>query len=357
MKKIMIMVLAVMLVLSMMAGCAGNTVVVQMPTEAPVDAEAAATSDGETSATPEEAEGALKLGLAVAPSIAKSASATAEEGGKADYDVTVVAVLVDDEGIIRDCIIDSVATSVAFDAAGQAGELVVQTKNELGENYGMKAYAGSQYEWNEQAAAVAAFAVGKTAEEMRTGAVTEAGMAKDADLASVATIYIGSYVSTIEKAVANAQHLGSASGDELKLAVINSVAGAPAGDEDGYVELTVDVAAATMNGDVFTGCYIDALQAKVTFDASGVLTTDVAAAPLTKNELGENYGMKAYAGAKYEWNEQAANFASYITGKSAADVAGIAINESTKPAGGTDLAASVTISIGGFQALIEKLAQ
>ena len=119
----------------------------------------------------------------------------------------------------------------------------------------------------------------------------------------------------------------------------------------------MDIAALTMNGETITSCYIDSLQAGVTFDATGAITTDVAAAPQTKNELGEAYGMKAYAGATYEWNEQAANYASYITGKTAAEVAGIALAETTKPADGTDLAATVTISIGGFQALIAKTAK
>ena len=43
-----------------------------------------------------------------------------------------------------------------------------------------------------------------------------------------------------------------------------------------------------------------------------------------------------------------------LTGKTAADITGIAVTESTKPAEGTDLAASVTISIGDFQALVVK---
>ena len=97
------------------------------------------------------------------------------------------------------------------------------------------------------------------------------------------------------------------------------------------------------------------LQAKVSFDAAGVITSDVSAFA-TKNEMGENYGMKAWGGAKYEWNEQAASFAAYVTGKTAAEVAGIAVTESTAPAD-ADLAATVTIAIGGFQALIAKAAK
>jgi hypothetical protein len=64
--------------------------------------------------------------------------------------------------------------------------------------------------------------------------------------------------------------------------------------------------------------------------------------------------MVAYGGAIAEWNEQAASFAAYVTGKTAAEVAGIAVTETTKPAEGTDLATSVTIAVGGFQALIAK---
>ena len=65
--------------------------------------------------------------------------------------------------------------------------------------------------------------------------------------------------------------------------------------------------------------------------------------------------MKAIAYAKYEWYEQAASFAAYVTGKTAAEVAGIAVAEG-KPSG-ADLASSVTIAIGGFQALIAKAMQ
>lgn len=296
----------------------------------------------------------LKTGLAVIANISGSAATTAEANGKADYDITVAAVTVDENGIIRDCIIDSIGTSVAFDAAGLPVDFdaskAILTKNELGDNYGMKAYGGATYEWYEQAAALANFAVGKTVEEF------VGGYAGDVDLATTATIYLGGYVAAVEKAVANAQNLGAKEGDELKLAVINTMEAAAAEEAGGSAQLTVDVAAVTMAGDVITSAYIDALQAKVEFDGTGALITDVAVAPQTKNELGEAYGMKAWAGAKFEWNEQAANFAAYITGKTPAEVAGIAIAETTKPAEGTDLAASVTISIGGFLALIAKIA-
>ena len=118
----------------------------------------------------------------------------------------------------------------------------------------------------------------------------------------------------------------------------------------------MDVTALTMNGETITSCVIDSVQAKVAFDATGTITSDVSAPVATKNELGENYGMVAWGGAIAEWNEQAASFAAHVTGKTAEEVAGIAITEATKPAD-ADLAASVTISIIGFMNLIAKAAQ
>ena len=306
--------------------------------------------------------GALKTGLAVVAGVKDSKSATAEEAGEGKYDVTLVAVLVDDNGVIQDCVIDGVATSVQFDAAGALvtdTAVAPQTKNELGENYGMVAWGGAIAEWDQQAAALASFAVGKTVEELKSGAIDETGKAPaGTDLATQATIYLGGYVSAIEKAVANAQHLGAQSGDALKLVAVNEISGSTAAtaEEEGLAQLYTTASALTFNGETITSCAIDAVQAKVNFDTTGAVTTDLTAPVQTKNELGENYGMVAWGGAIAEWDAQAAAFASYITGKTAADVAGIAVNEKTAPTD-ADLTASVTIKIGGFQTLVAKAAQ
>ena len=189
--------------------------------------------------------------------------------------------------------------------------------------------------------------------------VAESGYAPEGtDLATSATIYIGGYIEAIELAAASAQHLGARSGDTLKLAINNAIKSSVSATEEkeGTAQLDVDAAVVTMNGDVISSCYIDSVQAKVKFDQAGSVTTDVNTAPSTKNQLGEQYGMVAWGGAIAEWNEQAASFAAYVTGKTPAEVAGIAVTEATKPAD-ADLAASVTISIAGFQSLIAKAAQ
>ena len=354
MKKSVAILMAMVLALGLLAGCSGK------PVATPSTAAAEPAEVTEAPAAAGGAPAAVKTGLYVGASVSDSKSANAGESGQAKFDITLVAVTVSDKGIIESCVIDSIPAAVKFDASGVITSDIsaeVPTKNELGESYGMKAYAGSKYEWNEQVAALATYAVGKTVEELKSGAVDETGHAADADLASTATIYLGGYVSAIEAAVNNAQHLGASSGDKLVLASLNSVGSSknPEGDKAGTAQLDADVTAVTMNGGVITSCYIDSVQAKVNFDTTGTITTDLSAPILTKNEMGEGYGLKAYAGSKYEWNEQAAAFAAYVTGKTAEEVAGIAVNEKTAPAD-ADLAASVTISIAGFQALIAKAA-
>ncbi len=353
MKKKYLAALSLTLVLAMFSGCTGTTVVYS-----PTIVNTESTAPVESTKAP--VEGAVKTGLAIIPTISESTSATADAEGEAKYDVTAIAVTVADNGIIESCRIDSLPVSIKFDHTGAFTTDLASTfstKNELGESYGMKAYGGAKHEWNEQVAALAAYAEGKTVEQLRSGAITEAGMAADADLASTATIYLGGFVSGIETAVANATHMGAQAGDELKLAVMNKIAGSktPEGENPGVAQLDADIVAMTMKDNTITSCYLDSVQAKVEFDSTGTITTDLNAPVLTKNQLGENYGMKAWGNAIAEWDAQAAAFTAYITGKTPDEVAGIAVNEKTAPTD-ADLSSSVTISIGGFQALIAKAA-
>jgi hypothetical protein len=350
------MIVSLLLAICLLTGCMGTPVVYYTNCTCPTG-----------SHTPTQpaapVAGALKTGLYISTDISGSKSvpgedSTTEAYGKADYAVTIIAVLVDANGVIADCIIDGIAAAVEFDSEGQIVtdlSAPVLTKNELGDDYGMVAWGGAIAEWDEQAAALAKYAKGKTVDALKNGAIDETGKAPaGSDLASSATIYLGGYVAGIEQAVANAQYLGAEAGDELKLAVISSMGSSKSADAEnaGNAQLDVDVTALTLNGDIITSCAIDSVQAKVAFDASGAVTTDVSEPVLTKNQLGAAYNMVAWGGAKAEWNEQAAAFAKYVTGKTAAEVAGIAVAEG-KPAD-ADLASSVNISIGGFQKIIEK---
>ena len=83
-----------------LTGCTGTTVVYQTNCDCPDDISGGAATDtyGENVAV---TEGALKTGLAIV------AGASGESASAIEYDVSVVAVTVDDNGVIASCIIDS----------------------------------------------------------------------------------------------------------------------------------------------------------------------------------------------------------------------------------------------------------
>ena len=345
MKKLLAIFLTLAMSAGLLSGCAGVPVAIENP-QGNVKEEVAAV-DGE----------AVKTGLYVSASLSAE-NAAAEADGNTTTDISIIAVTVSDSGVIESCSIDAIQGKVAFGADGtitsDLGEVL--SKNELGENYGMKAFSPIGKEWNEQAAYIAEYAVGKTVEELKTKAIDEAGMVKDADLASGATIYMGSFIWGIEAAVNNAAHLGAVKGDQLVLTAISNNAGSTSADGEavGKTSVVSNIAAMTFHGDVITSAIFDSVQAGAEFGTDGVVATE-AGAVASKNQLGENYGLKAYSPIGKEWNEQVAAFAEYITGKTAAEVSGIALTETTAPAE-ADLTSSVTIAVGDFMSLVEKAA-
>ena len=201
MKKISL-ILTIALILSLLAGCAGTPVVYYSNCTCPASGEAVPTVPQNPTEPPVVTEGALKLGLYIGTGIGESKSA-GDENGEAKYDVTIVAVLVDDNGVIADCIIDGIAGSVVFDATGSiVTDLTapVQTKNELGENYNMVTYGGAIAEWDAQAAAFASYITGKTAADVAGIAVNEKTAPTDADLTASVTIKIGGFQTLVAKA-------------------------------------------------------------------------------------------------------------------------------------------------------------
>lgn len=358
MNKRLVKLLALGMTAGMLAGCAGKPVTVEN-----VNFTEKVEGDDSVEQTEKDdsviASGqAVKTGLSITSTLA--AENAGEKDGTVSTDISLVAVTVGDDGVITDCEIDAIQGKVLFGTDGQLisepGEIL--SKNELGEQYGMKQASSIGKEWNEQAAAIADYAVGKTVEELKNGAIDETGAVKDADLASSATIYLGGFISAIEDAVHNAEHMGASQGDELILTSMTS-SGSSTGvtaDADGNAQLDANIAVMTMKDGVITSCLIDAVQSKVAFDANGAVAGEVPQSVLSKNELGEHYGLKQFSPIGKEWNEQVASFCEYVTGKTAEEVAGIAVDETTVPTD-VDLASSVTIRVGDFMALIEKAAK
>lgn len=343
MKRFLSILLAAIITAALLAGCKAKET--PAPTATPP----------ETAANGEK----VKTGLAVISSISKSTDA-GEKDGLAQVDSSIFAVTVGADGKITACVIDAAQTQVNFGKSGQITtplDSEFKTKNKLGGGYGMKGASSIGKEWNEQAAAFAAYVVGKTIEEVRGIAVDESGHASGSDLSSSVTISIGGFIDGLEKAVASAADMGASAADKLSLGVVTNIANSKnAGAEGGMVQVYSTYAVTTTNAaGVITSCLIDASQSNVNFDASGKITSDLAAAPKTKNEIGDAYGMKGASSIGKEWYEQAAAFARYVTGKTAAEVSGIAV-DGTDHATDTDIIASVTVSIGDFKAALAKAA-
>jgi hypothetical protein len=299
----------------------------------------------------------VKTGFATITSIAKSKDA-GEADGLAQADTMMAVVTVGTDGKIIDCKIDAAQSKANFNSKGEvttALDTVFKTKNEMGTGYGMKGSSSIGKEWNEQAEGFAQYVIGKTLDEVKGIAVDEAGYAADSDLKAKITVHIGDFINVVAKAVESAKELGATAADKVSLGTATNIAKSKnAGEEDGQIQVYSTYAALTKDGvGKITSCIIDASQSNIKFDATGKITNDITAAVASKNELGENYGMKKASAIGKEWNEQAAAFANYVKGKTASEVAGIAVDEEGL-ASDTDLRASVTVHIGDFQAAIAK---
>ncbi len=340
MKKVLTLGLSLSLATLMLAGCGSDN-----------DSSSSKSDGGEKTTS-----GSLKTGLAVI-SKTESSKDVSDKDGLAQIDSTIVAVTVDKDGKIVECIIDAAQTKINFDATGKLKtdlKAEFKTKDELGDNYGMKKASTIGKEWYEQAAALAKYVTGKTVDEVKGIKLSDDGKAADADLSTSVTVSISGYIDAIEKAVKNSKELGAKAGDKLGLGVVTNIAKSKdAGDKDGVAEAYSSYGVVTVdNTGKITSATIDASQTDVTFSANGKITSDLKAKNMTKNELGDEYGMKKASSIGKEWYEQAAALSKYVTGKTLDEVKGIKV-EDGKPTD-TDIKASVTISITDYIAVISK---
>ncbi len=150
---------------------------------------------------------------------------------------------------------------------------------------------------------------------------------------------------------------GQSTGEGVKtgLAVITTVGkSVDAGDKDGYAQTDSVAVAVTVDKDgKIVKCAIDTAQTKINFSKEGKILSDLKAEYKSKQELGKDYGMIKASKIGKEWNEQADAFAAYVTGKTVAEIKGIAVNEEGVPTA-AELTSSVTVHITDYVAAIEK---
>ena len=348
MKKALALVMVTCLAFSLVA-CGGNTTSSSTPASSTASSSASSSSAGSSStSTPAStgtATGGLKTGMAVV-SNTSTTNADADGAGKAQVDSTVAAVLVDSEGKIVDCKLDVAQNKVAVEADGTfATDTTFKSKQEQGDEYGMKAASPIGKEWFEQADAFAAAVVGKTADEV-SGLV-----AGEADLAATCTIAVDDFIAAVVAAANNAKELGAQAGDTLGLGVTSEMSHSsvlPADNEgEGLAQVDTTYAAVTYNAEgTISSSIIDSTQAKFTVSEEGAVAAKDAEI-VSKQEQGDSYGMKAASPIGKEWLEQADAYAANLVGKTAADVAGLAGGEA-------DLAATCTISVDSFNEAVTR---
>lgn len=318
----------------------------------------AATTAAETTAAEVNTDGGLRTGMAVVTTTGSSKDA-GDKDGNAQVDSVAAVVVVDADGKIVNCMIDTAQTKMAFTAEGKvimADDF--KTKKELGDEYGMRKASAIGKEWFEQAEAVEQYVIGKTADEVEGIAVDETTKTTEPDLLAGATIKIGSYVQAITEAARESQVIGTQEGDKLGLGIVTNMSKSKDAEDgkEGQCQAYSTYVATTTDADgKITAAVIDASQGTVKFDTTGKITSDLTEAVQTKRQLGDAYGMKKASAIGKEWYDQAAAMESFMIGKTADEVAGIAVDDEGKTTD-ADLVSSVTISVDAFQAAALKAA-
>ena len=293
----------------------------------------------------------LKLGLGVY-STAEATNADSEKNGSGNVVITAAIVLVDKDGKIVKCVLDTADHTVAYTSAGKAvAETEFKTKHELGEAYGMKgAPYGSDKEWYEHANAFCAAVEGKTVSEVKAF-IAEDGKNTDAIISAGCTIAASDFVKAVEKAVANAKDSAATKSTTLKLGVSTTQETADAtADKAGSNALTTDIFAAAVDAEgKIVAATNETVVADFTFDATGKSSFNAGNKDLfaSKRELGDAYGMKTPEGTPYgsrkEWYEHADAFVAACIGKKASDITA------------SFTAAGCTITVDGFVAAVAKI--
>ena len=125
---------------------------------------------------------------------------------------------------------------------------------------------------------------------------------------------------------------------------------------DTAAQFDTTFASVVLEGNVIKYVYFDVAQDKVTYDATGHVTSDNSTS-MSKKDLGDNYGMKDKSSIKKEWYEQVEALEKWAVGKTVEEVLNMPTTQKdekhTVPAD-KDLMTGCTIGVTGFQQALDK---
>lgn len=282
---------------------------------------------------------------------------TQQKDRSGEIGTIAAAVVLDKDGKILQLALDEQEAKVATTGDGKVtmpDEYL--SKREMGESYDKPLAAASSINkgWSQQADAFATYLVGMTGEQVKKLAVDRDGYATDPDLLSGCTIAVDGYRDAVAKACDAAKALGASQGDVLSVALtVQSAEGNTDAidDKDGSAGVKATAMALTRDSDGrVTSAACDESEPALTVAADGGIHEPDAVR--SKQEQGDEYGMRKASALGKEWYEHSEGFADYIKGKNAAQITGISADGSD-----ADLAALCTIDITVLQKTALKALQ
>ena len=137
---------------------------------------------------------------------------------------------------------------------------------------------------------------------------------------------------------------------------VTNVANKVSEGADTTAKFDTTFASVVLEGNVIKYVYFDVAQDKVTYDATGHVTSDKTTS-MSKKDLGDNYGMKDKSSIKKEWYEQVEALEKWAVGKTVEEVLNMPTTQKdekhTVPAD-KDLMTGCTIGVTGFQQALDK---
>lgn len=224
-----------------------------------------------------------------------------------------------------------------------------RTASENG-TYGMVAYGGAKADWYKQAKAAEAWLIENQDPALFDDLYTDEEGHTDAlkvDAETTVSIHVSEFFNLAKEALAASL---IAKGTYITPADYVATSDIPASEESQWWNYRSEFV--VVNGTIVDANFNAIFGGEFNDDNAKYFKTDRdgnpdSTKPSSKVELGENYGMVAYAGAQAEWFEQAATAGAYVVENQGFDVN---IDET----GHSDTIAGVTITITAFEKLFNE---
>lgn len=294
---------------------------------------------------------AVKTGIGVICTATRNSKNAGPANGLVQTEITLVSVLIDDNGVIRDCVIDMGYSGMQFTKKGVIDKKTFElcsSKADLGTKYGMGANSKIGKEWNEQVASLADYVTGKTLKEVEGIAIDSGnGKSTEPDLMNSVTFRIADIHSAIIEAVNNAKHLGASSNDKLSLGICTSVGSDTknAGKKNGIAETVYDFAAITYDANnKVTSSIIDEVKNDVLFSKKGIISTNLGVEIKSKMEDVDK---------NKDWYLQTKVLSDYIRGKTTDEISNINL-AGFVPKSDAEISKKMTVQITNIRNAIIK---